>query len=314
MQTLTDFVISQVHERLKELGDKLVDTGNLIDWHVFRPTLESLYDNKTGRGGRPNIDVIIMLKALFIQQLYNLSDEQLERELTDRISFRAFLGAAEIIPDSTTVWLFRERLAERGKDKEVWNELQRQLDAMNLMVKKGVIQDATFITADPGHAKKDTPRGDEAKTRRSKDGTWAKKGTKSYFGYKAHGEIDVDYGLIRKIEVTTASVHDSQVDLAEGGQVRYADKGYFGAETKGYDAAMRKATRGHPLSCNDEMRNKRISKIRAPVERIFAFIKRICNAGHVMVTTVARVRVKMIINGIVFNYYHLNAAMSKVKA
>ena len=55
---------------------------------------------------------------------------------------------------------------------------------MNLKVKKGIIQDATFITADPGHAKKDKPRGDEAKTRRSKDGTWAKKGSKSFFGYK----------------------------------------------------------------------------------------------------------------------------------
>jgi len=56
---------------------------------------------------------------------------------------------------------------------------------------------------------------------------------------------------------------------------------------KEYDAAMRKATNGHPLSYKDEMRNKRISKIRSPVERIFAFTKRICNAGHVMVTTVA---------------------------
>lgn len=311
MQTLIDFVISQIQDRLRELGDKLVDTGNLIDWQGFRPTLESLYDNKTGRGGRPNIDVIIMLKVLFIQQLYNLSDEQLERELTDRISFRAFLGTTEIVPDSTTIWLFRERLAESGKDKDVWDELQRQLGAMNLEIKKGIMQDASFITSDPGHAKKDTPRDDKAKTRRSRDGTWAKKGTKSYFGYKMHGAMDEDFGLIRRIEVTTASVHDSQVDLAKEGEVRYADKGYFGARTKGYDAAMRKATKGRPLSYKDEMRNRRISRIRSPVERIFAFTKCVCKAGHVMVTTVARVRVKMIIAGIVFNLFHLNEAKRK---
>ena len=217
MRTLTDFAISKIYERLKELGDKLVDTGNLIDWEGFRPTLEGLYDNRTERGGRPNVDVIIMLKALFIQQHYNLSDEQLERELTDRISFRAFLGTTEIVPDSTTIWLFRERLAESGKDKDVWDSLQRQLDAMNLEVKKGIMQDASFITSDPGHAKKDTPRGYEAKTRRSRDGTWAKKGTKSYFGYKMHCVMDEDYGLIRRIEVTSANVHDSQVDLANEG-------------------------------------------------------------------------------------------------
>jgi len=163
------------------------------------------------------------------------------------------------------------------------------------------MQDATFITSDPGHAKANTPRGDEAKTRRSTDGAWAKKGAKSFFGYKLHQAMDDKFGMVRRIEVTAANVHDSQVDLAQDGQVRYADKGYSGAKTKGYDAAMRKATRGHPLSYKDEMRNKRISRKRSPVERFFAFTKRVCKAGHVAVTTAARVRVKMIVTGIVFN-------------
>jgi IS5 family transposase len=99
-----------------------------------------------------------MLKSLFIQQLYCLSDEQLERELADRISFRMFLGTTEIVPDSTTIWKFRERLAESGKDKDVWDEMQKQLDAMNLKVKKGIMQDASFITSDPGHAKMENGR------------------------------------------------------------------------------------------------------------------------------------------------------------
>ena len=75
------------------------------------------------------------------------------------------LGTTETVPDSTTIWKFRERLAEKGVDKEAWAEMQRQLDAMNLKVQKGVMQDATFITADPGHAKADTPRAIESKTR-----------------------------------------------------------------------------------------------------------------------------------------------------
>ena len=292
----------------------MVEIWNRINWDDFRPKLDILFCNNTERVGRPNIDVIVMLRCLFIQQLYSLSDEQLERELADRISFRMFLGTTEVVPDSTTIWKFRERLADSGVDKEIWNELQKQLDAMKLKVKKGIMQDASFITSDPGHAKSDTPRGEEAKTRRSKDGTWANKGTKSYFGYKLHGAMDEDFGLIRRIEVTTAKVHDSQVDLANEGEVRYADKGYFGAKTKGYDAAMRKATRGHPLSYEDEMRNKRISSKRSPVERYFAFTKRVCKAGHVAVTTIGRVRVKMIITGIVFNLYHLTSAKSKIQA
>lgn len=86
----------------------------------------------------------------------------------DRISFRSFLGYPESIPDSTTVWLFRERLAETGRDRLIWAELQRQLDEKGLKVKKGVAQDVTFITADPGGSSK--PRGEEARTRRSRDG------------------------------------------------------------------------------------------------------------------------------------------------
>ena len=75
---------------------------------------------------------------------------------------------------------------------------------------------------------------------------------------------------------------------------------------------MKKATRGHPLSHKDEMRNRRISSKRSPVERFFAFTKRVCNAGHVVVTTVDRVRDKMIM--IVFNLYHLASAKSKILA
>jgi len=127
MRSLTDFAIRQEYERIRELGDKLVDIGSRINWEGFRPKLEVLFNNNTERGGRPNIDVVVMLKSLFIQQLYCLSDEQLERELADRISFRMFLGTTEIVPDSTTIWKFRERLAESGKDKDVWDELQNSL-------------------------------------------------------------------------------------------------------------------------------------------------------------------------------------------
>lgn len=70
-----------------------------------------------------------------------------------------------------------------------------------------------FITADPGHATADTPRGDDAKTRRSKDGTWTKKGKKFYFGYKLYTKEDCDFGLIRALEVTSASIHDNLVDF-----------------------------------------------------------------------------------------------------
>jgi IS5 family transposase len=305
MDSFSSYLFRETYKKIHKLGDRLAKIEPLIDWEAFRPIIAGLYDNKTEKGGRPNVDEVVMVKMLVLQEWYGLSDPELERQANDRISFRRFLGFPGEIPDATTVWLFRERLAETGKDRELWAELQRQLDEKGLSVKKGVVQDATFITADPGHAPAAEPRGNEAKTRRSRDGTWAKKGSRSSFGYKLHAKTDVDRGLIRDLETTSASVHDSQVDLTRPGEVAYLDKAYFGVEIRGYSAAMRRGTRGHPLGIRDKLRNRRINRKRAPVERTFAVIKRVFNAGHVLVTTVPRVHVKMVFACLCFNLAQL---------
>lgn len=79
-----------------------------------------MYRNNTERGGRPNIDEVVMIKILVLQQLCGLSYPELERQVADRISFRRFLGFPESIPDHSTVWRFRERLIKTGKDKEIY--------------------------------------------------------------------------------------------------------------------------------------------------------------------------------------------------
>jgi len=296
--------LRQAYERLAKLGDALAGVNTLLDWERFRPITEELYDNKTEKGGHPNIDCVLMIKILVLQHWYSLSDQRMERELASNISFINFLGFPETIPDSTTIWLFRERLKENDKINALWQELQRQLDAKGLVVKEGSIQDATFITSDPGRSG-NKPRGNEARTRRSRDGTWAKKGDEFHFGYKLHNNVDVEFGLIRSMETTTASVHDSQVDLSSEGERVYRDKGYFGAPAKGRSVTMFRATRGHPLSTWDRMRNLQISKIRAPGERPFAVIKTVFKAAHVLVTTVERVNVKMVFTAIAYNLYQL---------
>jgi IS5 family transposase len=311
MTTFRTYMLKKAYENVKKNGDRLARADSLIDWEAFRPIIAPMYRNKTPRGGRPNVDPVVMVKLLVIQQWYGLSDPELERQVDDRLSFQRFLGYPEKAPDYSTVWQFRERLADTGKDREVWAELQRQLDGKGLIVKKGVVQDATFITSDPGHAKKDKPRGEEAKTRRSRDGTWAKKGVKSSFGYKLHAKADVDLGLIRDLETTTASVHDSQVDLSRKGEVVYRDKGYFGVEPRGYSATMRRGVRGHPLGIRDRLRNRRINRKRAPGERPFAVIKRVFNAGHVVVTTLPRVRVKMVFACLCFNLVQLGTLAAR---
>jgi IS5 family transposase len=306
MDSFTSFTLRKLYQKIHKLGDRLAKIEPLINWEAFTPIIQPLYDNQGPQGGRPNIDPVVMVKLLVIQAWYGLSDPELERQVNDRISFHRFLGFPGEIPDATTVWLFRERLAETGRDKAVWEELQRQLDEKGLRVKKGVVQDASFITSDPGHAKKDKPRGEEALTRRSRDGSWAKKGSKSYYGFKLHAKSDVDLGLIRELETTTASVHDSQVDLSRPGEVVYRDKGYFGVESRGYSATMRRGVRGRPLGIRDRLRNRRINRKRAPGERPFAVIKRVFGSGHVLVTTLPRMHVKMVFACLCFNLLQLN--------
>lgn len=304
--TFTSYFLSQQYEKLAELGDRLGEIEKMINWGVFRPILSEIYQDDSLYGGRPHTDEIILLKLLILQQWYGLSDYELERQALDRVSFFVFLGKPVSIPDRSTIWRFRERLIKNNKEEAIWEELQRQIDEMGLTVKRGMIQDATFITSDPGHAKQDKPRGEEAKTRRSRDGTWAKKGQKSQYGYKLHTVVDKETQIIRRFETTTASLHDSQVDLSEPGETIYRDRGYFGVTVRAsMDKTMAKATRNHPLSLKAKRRNKAISRVRSLVERPYAVMKRVFHAGHVMVTTVERVNVKCLFSCISYNLYRI---------
>jgi len=104
MKSFTDFAFNEEYKRVQRLGDRLAEIESLIDWGAFRPIVGELYDNRSERGGRPNIDEVVMVKLLVLQQWHGLSDPELEKQVTDQISFRKFLGFPEIIPDYTTVW------------------------------------------------------------------------------------------------------------------------------------------------------------------------------------------------------------------
>ena len=208
-----------------------------------------------------------------------------EMQCKDRLTFQNFLGYPEMVPDARTVWLFRERLAQTGKEKEFWELFNSQLKGLDLKVKDGEskdvvfmkvgekeveaskgnthLQDSTMLESDPGapivsdiirrkeneakkesekskdesksssgksapkttsisisydELKKSKERGDDAHTRRSADGTWTKKRNESFFGYKLHTKVEARTGLIEDYQVTTASLHDNQIDLSRPGE------------------------------------------------------------------------------------------------
>lgn len=113
---------------VEKLGDKLAEIDPIINWVVFRPII-SMYENYTQKGGRPNINEIVMMKRLVLQSRYGLSDPELERQANNRISFHKFLIFPERIPDCSMVWALRERLIHTTKGERIWKELQIQIDS-----------------------------------------------------------------------------------------------------------------------------------------------------------------------------------------
>lgn len=299
MESLTNFALKQKYFQVKKLRSRLEDMKNLVDWKAFLP----LFPDKETNRGRPAYDKILMLKLLFLQSWYGISDEELEFQVYDRLSFQQFLGYPKSIPDYSTIWRFREELSEGDVLDKIWDELQRQINEKNLRIKKGVIQDATFITADPGKQKKSSaPRGRDAKTSRSKDGTWTKKGKKSFFGFKRHIKIQKGSKIIKEVALTTAKVHDGAVDLSELDEIVYRDRGYTGIKTKAKGNGSMK--RGN-LTPKQKLRNKRIMKKRSEGEHPFATIKRSFKGGHTMLTTLYRVHVQQVFVCAAYNIHRL---------
>ena len=148
--TFEAFILKEKYKKIQGLGDRLALMKEQIDWQPFIAIIEDAFDDNEETGGRPHTDEIVVVRCMLLQAWYGLSDQELEFQCNDRISFQNFLGLDKKVPDFSTIWRIRDRLKERGKEALIWNELQRQLDKKGYTIKKGVIQDASFIEADLG--------------------------------------------------------------------------------------------------------------------------------------------------------------------
>ena len=107
--------LDERYERLSAVGDPLEKLNGIIPWPVFeKPLAKALKRSDGSKGGRPPYPAVLMFKNLVLQALYNLSDDQAEFVIQDRLSFLRFLGLglSDKVPDAKTIWLFRESLAQ----------------------------------------------------------------------------------------------------------------------------------------------------------------------------------------------------------
>lgn len=276
-----------------------------INWKkLLSPIEEKIAKQKKNNSpaGRKTIDLEVIVKCFILQNIYNLSDPRLEEEIADRRSFQIFLelSSEDSIPDETTICRYRDMFSSLGLDEILFNAFNKQLKANNLIVGKGTIVDATLkqAQATPG-------------SKRDKDADFTKKRGKTYFGYKGHIAIDEDSEVIKNLEFTEASVHDSNafdqlVDYSE--QAVFADKGYANKtrskklEQKHiFDGILAKGYRNKPLSKSAKKLNKILSTVRNRVERPFAYMKRILQYERCSYYDLKRNRFEFIMKAFVYN-------------
>lgn len=252
--------------------------AGLVDWTALETLLGDVH---AAAVGRPGYGPLVLLRCVLLQQWYGLSDPGLEEALSDRLSFRRFVGLSlsDSVPDHSTLSRFRKMLAERQLGERLLVEINRQLDARGLILKRGTLVDASLVEANARR-----PRKGEPKVARSdQDATWTAMKDKPHFGYKAHVAVDQDSGLVRQAILTPANVSDRTPapHLIQGDErAFYADKGYDGwwlsaklAERGIADYIMHPNYWRRPLTPHQKARNRMIAPVRSQVERAFATLK-----------------------------------------
>jgi IS5 family transposase len=247
----------------------LSEVGTVLDWSSLEEELSGIYSSGTGR---PSYPLLMLFKTLLLQQWYSLSDPGMEEALCDRISFRRFVGLSlsDPVPDHSTISRFRSQLGDRYET--LLSTLNGQFEARGFVVKQGTMLDASFIRSS-------SPK----KTVDPEAGSYGRHKEENACGYKMHTAVDRKSGLIRRLIVTPANINDTTpADALVMGdeQAVYADKAYDKRarrkelEERGiFVGIMHRPNPGRPLTSEQTAFNKRMSKLRAPVEHVFGILK-----------------------------------------
>jgi len=297
-------------EKLSKLGNPLEKLHKVIDFEIFRMKLEDNmlnHDKKSSAGCKP-YDVVMMFKIILLKRFYNMSDEQAEYQINDRLSFKEFLGlsSGDRVPDARSIWLFQDTLIRKNLEATLFEQFHSYLDNSGLFVNEGKIIDASFVEVPRQRNKKEENEKIKSgegrdlwnenpyrKRQKDIDARWTEKRGEKYYGYKDHAKIDAKSKLIDSYEVTSAEVHDSQpteklLRAEDRGQELHADSAYIGEpigkilKEKGViPQIIERAFKGKPLTDEQKESNRIKSKTRCRVEHAFGFITNSMNDFYI---------------------------------
>jgi transposase, IS5 family len=319
-------------EKLTKLGDPLERLSKGIDFELFRPVLlDKLHVEPKDKGGRKPYDYVLMFKIVILQRYYNLSDDQSEYQICDRLSFMRFLKLtiADDVPDSKTIWHFRERLVDLELVDVLFDLFKTKLEELGLIVHEGKIVDASFVEVPKQRNSRDENKqikdgeipavwkeNENKLEQKDTDARWTKKNGISFYGYKNHVKCEQTNKFITGYMVTDASVHDSQptpdlLNKEDEGQPLYADSAYVGEglhiklvdDKKVKPVIIEKGYRNNPLTDEQKANNKEKSKVRVRVEHIFGFIENSMNGSTIKTIGVKRAKTLIGLMNLTYNLF-----------
>lgn len=322
--TFADMIVEEKRSRSR-IEKKLSRIDRLVDWSEILELVKVVDYTDRKKGGAPHIDLLIKVKMLFLQYLYNLSEPELEDQVNDRLSFQRFIGITfySKVPDYSTIWRFKERLIEKGLSDKLFTKILGYIERKNLLLKQGTIVDATIIESSnrPLSKEKRKELSSKPSSQIDTEATSTKKGGKYYFGYKCHIGADVGSKLIRKRSFSSARFHDSQFKeelLSKDEGAIFGDSAYCNKADKQkyrkqgiYYGILDKGTRSKCLSRSQKKRNKKKSRIRSAVEHPFAYMKERLNYKKAVAKTEARNRFRFDMNCIIYNIFRANYLLGR---
>ena len=279
-----------------------------IPFQQLADSVADIFEDHPPRGGAPHWPVVTLIKILFLQKCFGLSDPMAEEMLRDRISFRRFVGLSfqDKTPDHSTISLFRKRLREQGHGATLLDQSVQILEQRGLVLHNGTLIDAAILEAPLG--------GKRADGSSSADPCASKtvKGGRTYHGYRVHVASDRN-GIVTDYVYDTASVseHAHFDHLARNeSNVVYADSGCRSHEriealrARGVTGALcHRRVRGQAeLTPQQRRMNRLIAPIRAFVEHPFAWIKPRLNHRRVRYRGLARNALDFALSAMAWNF------------
>ena len=217
--TLADSICDLRARKIKKTFFTQINT--LIDWDTISILINKDYSKGKSATGKPSYDGLLLFKMCLLQSWYGLSDYEVEDRINDSLSFSYFCGMTieQVAPDHSTLSRFRTALTNTQTFEKLFTSINKQLEAHHIIVKTGLIIDASVIDtplrpkgktnfkvtedrcADQVEVHKEYPNSVD------KEGTWLKKRRKYHFGFKKHHVTDNE-GLVLGVLTTTASKNE----------------------------------------------------------------------------------------------------------